>query len=56
MDFTPDLLAFQGVFISTDSAHPFSRLTVKGGKLNGIKNTNCSSYLLNLISKHLYYL
>lgn len=37
MDFTPDLLAFQGVFISTDSAHPFSRLTVKGGNEEKVK-------------------
>lgn len=37
MEFTPELLAFQGVLISTDSVQPFSKLTEKGGKEEDFK-------------------
>lgn len=32
MEFCPQLSAFQGVIISADNVHPFSRLTSRGGK------------------------
>lgn len=42
MDFTPELSAFQGVLISADNVHSFSRLISKGGE---------SVYLFNNIYK-----
>lgn len=32
MNFTPELSAFQGVLLSADNIHKFSKLSCKGGK------------------------
>lgn len=33
MNFTPELTALQGVMISADNVHSFSKLTGKGGNI-----------------------
>ncbi|CAH0722617.1 unnamed protein product, partial [Brenthis ino] len=38
MEFTPSLSAFQGMIISTDSVHSFSKLTSKGGNEEKIEH------------------
>lgn len=32
MDFTPELSAFQGLIVSANHSHNFSRITSRGGK------------------------
>ncbi|CAG9782980.1 unnamed protein product [Diatraea saccharalis] len=48
MEFCPQLLAFQGVIISADNVHPFSRLTSKVGNEEKFK------YIIDNISKFLH--
>lgn len=34
MDFTPELSAFQGVILSADNTHDFSKITARGGRFS----------------------
>lgn len=51
MEFCPQLSAFQGVIISADNVHPFSRLTSRGGKnvkvIFSCKNGSLGLLMLN---------